>query len=698
VSAFERLHPTIQHHVVNTLGWRELRPLQAASIDPLLDGSHALLLAPTAGGKTEAAFLPLLSRMVTEDWQGLSIIYVCPLKALLNNLHARLERYCQWVGRSCAVWHGDILDSARKAIIRDIPDCLLTTPESLEAILVSTRIDHRRLFASTRAVVIDEVHAFAGDDRGWHALSVLERVSRLAGHELQRVGLSATVGNPDELLNWLAEHCQGPRRLVQIGATSNQPQPEISIDYVGSLENAATVISGLHRGEKRLVFCDSRSRVEQLGSLLRAAGVETHVSHSSLSADERRIAEQAFAGGGNCVIVATSTLELGIDVGDLDRVIQIDSPSTVASFLQRIGRTGRRPGSSRNCLFLATTPESLLQATALVALWRQSFVEPIQPPVWPIHLLGQQLLALLLQEKSLPAGAWEKWLLRLPCFAAIGSEDRAQLIQHLLAKKFIHDDQGVWMIGEETESEFGFRHFAEFTSVFTSPPVFEVWHGRRHVGTVDQANFLGAPERRGALGLGGRSWKVCEIDWGKRTVEVVPEIGSAKTRWSGAAKSLTLELCQGIKKMLCADEMPVGLSHRGTECLAQERREFIWLRESRSGTLPREDGVTEWWTFAGRQMNRRLSEVISNLGGELPSFDNLRLLVRTADCPLIQPALSSLVEGTAAKPEVNEDATPKFSELLPPAFRDQLIRLRMGQGCDIKASAEMLRTSGPLRI
>jgi ATP-dependent helicase Lhr and Lhr-like helicase len=698
VSAFERLHPTIQHHVVNTLGWRELRPLQAASIDPLLDGSHALLLAPTAGGKTEAAFLPLLSRMVAENWQGMSVIYVCPLKALLNNLHARLERYCQWVGRSCAVWHGDILDSARKAIIRDIPDCLLTTPESLEAILVSTRIDHRRLFATTRAVVIDEVHAFAGDDRGWHALSVLERVTRLAGHELQRVGLSATVGNPDELLSWLAGHCQGSRRLVQIAAAANHSQPEIGIDYVGSLENAAAVIAGIHRGEKRLVFCDSRSRVEQLGSLLRSAGVETHVSHSSLSADERRTAEQAFADGGNCVIVATSTLELGIDVGDLDRVIQIDAPGTVASFLQRIGRTGRRPGSSRNCLFLATTAESLLQATALVALWRNGFVEPIKPPVWPIHLLGQQLLALLLQEKSLPAGAWEKWLLRLPCFSAIEFEDCARLIDHLLAKKFIHDDQGVWMIGEETETEFGFRHFAEFTSVFTSPPVFEVWHGRRHVGTVDQTNFLGAPERRVTLGLGGRSWKVCEIDWGKRTVEVIPESGSAKTRWSGVAKSLTFELCQGIKKMLCTDEMPAGLSHRGTECLTQERQEFVWLRDSRTGTLPREDGVTEWWTFAGRQMNRRLSEVISNLGGERPSFDNLRLLVRTADGPLIQSALSSLVEGTAAKPEVNGDATPKFSELLPPAFRDQLVRLRMDQGREIRASAQQLRASGSLPI
>ncbi|MBI4662623.1 MAG: DEAD/DEAH box helicase [Verrucomicrobia bacterium] len=693
MSAFDRLHPTIQHHVVNTMGWRELRPLQDASIDPVLDGAHTLLIAPTAGGKTEAAFLPLLSRMASEDWKGLSVIYLCPLKALLNNLHIRLHRYCQWVGRSCAVWHGDVLESGRKAILRELPDCLLTTPESLEAILVSTRIDHRKLFRTVRAVVVDEVHAFAGDDRGWHTLSVLERVTKLAGRELQRVGLSATVGNPDELLAWLAGHCEGQRKLIRIVAAASQPEPEIGIDYVGSLENAAVVLAGLYRGEKRLVFCDSRSRVEQLGLLLREAGVETYVSHSSLSADERRSAEQAFSEGGNCVIVATSTLELGIDVGDLDRVIQIDAPSAVASFLQRIGRTGRRMGSNRNCLFLATTPEALMQATALVTLWRTGFVEPIRPPAWPVHLLGQQLVALLLQEKSLPNGDWERWLLRLPCFAEISREDRGRLVAHLLENGFVHDDQGLWMIGAETESEFGFRHFAEFTSVFTSPPVFEVWHGRQHVGTVDQSNFFGAPENRGALGLGGRSWKICEINWGKRTVEVVPVTGPSRTRWSGGGKSLGFELCQAIQNLLCGDQLPASLSQRGRECLHGEREEFAWLRASRTGTVTRNDGIVEWWTFAGRQLNRHLSDIVAEVTGDRPSFDNLRLLVRAGEVSFVNRAIELLSVSAGPGGSVDTNAMPKFSELLPPEFRVRLVRLRAEQGLAIEA----FRSSVPPR-
>ena len=219
-------------------------------------------------------------------------------------------------------------------------------PESLEAILVSSKIDHRQFFQNVRAVVIDELHAFAGDDRGWHLLSVLARIQRLAGRDLQRVGLSATVGNPSR---------DAGMAVLRVGSGSgrwfrrsppHEQSPDVQLDYVGSLPNAAKIISLLHQGEKRLVFCDSRSRVEQLALLLREREVETFVSHSSLGIEERRAAEQAFAQRQNCVIVATSSLELGLDVGDLDRVIQIDAPATVSSFLQRMGRTGRRAGTT----------------------------------------------------------------------------------------------------------------------------------------------------------------------------------------------------------------------------------------------------------------------------------------------------------------------------------------------------------------
>lgn len=179
--------------------------------------------------------------------------------------------------------------------------------------------------------------------------------------------------------------------------------------FLGSLDNAATLIAALHRGEKRLVFCDSRQQVEQLGAALRAREVTVFLSRASLSAAERARSEQAFGEARDCVIVSTSTLELGIDVGDLDRVVQIDSPATVASFLQRIGRTGRRAGSVRNCLSLATRPDTLLQAAGLL-LWGRNWVESVTAPPEPRHLVAQQLLAATLQQHKLGDRLWpEQW-------------------------------------------------------------------------------------------------------------------------------------------------------------------------------------------------------------------------------------------------------------------------------------------------
>ena len=176
--SFEQLHPALRYHIVNTLGWGDLRATQRDAIAPIHAGEDVLLLAPTAGGKTEAAFLPLLSRAANQCWSGLSVLYLCPLKALLNNLEPRLSRYAGFVGRTVGVWHGDVGETARKRMLRDAPDVLLTTPESVEAILVSARIDHHSLLSGLRAVVVDELHAFAGDDRGWHLLAILARLEQ----------------------------------------------------------------------------------------------------------------------------------------------------------------------------------------------------------------------------------------------------------------------------------------------------------------------------------------------------------------------------------------------------------------------------------------------------------------------------------------------------------------------------------------
>jgi ATP-dependent Lhr-like helicase len=534
VSAFDLLHPALQYHVLNTLGWRELRPVQLSAIEAALRGENLVILAPTAGGKTEAAFLPLLSRTLSEDWQGLSVLYVSPIKALLNNQQERLERYYRMVGRRAEVWHGDVSPALKRRLAADPPDCLLTTPESLEVMLVSGGVRHERLFANARALVVDEAHAFASDDRGWHLLAVLQRVRRLAGREVHRLGLSATVGNPHDLLHWLSAGSDRPGRVINPGelpVPAPSPSAEVELDYVGSTENAARVIAALHRGEKRLVFCDSRSRVEQLGSLLRGQGVETFVSHSSLSLDERRQAERAFAQGRDCVIVATSALELGIDVGDLDRVIQVDAPARVSSFLQRMGRTGRRPGTRRNCLFLATTDEGLLRAAGLLRLWAVGHVEPAVAPPRPLHILAQQLMALALQEGGIGRREWFSWVEAVPAFRELTPGEVEALVSWMLEQETLWEEAGVLWLGRQGQDNYGRKNFRELFSVFTSPPEFTVLYGKQELGSVHEVTFVARQDEGPVvLLLAGRSWRLTHLDWKRRQAFVEPNDRGGRSR------------------------------------------------------------------------------------------------------------------------------------------------------------------------
>jgi len=621
MSEFDKLHPALQHHIVNSLGWPGLRPLQEATIQPVLDGEHAILLAPTAGGKTEAASFPVFSRMLTENWTGLSVLYICPIKALLNNLEERFSYYGQLLGRSVAVWHGDISASRKAKIIANPPDILLTTPESLEVMLVSNRIDHRILFANVRSVIIDEIHAFAGDDRGWHLLSVLERISVIAGREIQRLGLSATVGNPERLCDWLASSCESKRSVINPPAENNIV-PDVQVDWVGSVRNAAIVISRLHRGEKRLVFVDSRSRVEELAMELRGFGVTTYVSHSCLSLEERCSAEEAFAQGTDCVIVATSTLELGIDVGDLDRVIQIDAPFTVASFLQRIGRTGRRAGSSRNCLFLATKEDAFLRSLALLKLWQQNFVEPIEPPARPMHIYAQQVMALSLQESGIIAQDIGEWVGSMPGFSSIAIKEREQVVEYMLSSSVLHSDSGILGIGSTGEKTFGQKNFMELFSVFTSPPMVKVFHGKQELGEVHQLTFAVKDEGPALLTLGGRNWQTKYIDWARKKAYVEPTDMRGRSQWLSSGQPMHYEMCQAIAEVLLDEECQEGLSARSEGLLDELKEEFAWLEEGKTTLLIDSDGNANWWTFAGRLLNAAFTEVFAGEAGKVAS-DNL---------------------------------------------------------------------------
>lgn len=706
----DRLHPTLVHHIVNTLGWPGLRPLQAEAIDPILDGRDALLLAPTAGGKTEAAAFPALSataaRSAAASGGGLQVLYLCPIKALLNNLEPRLQGYAAWLGLRAALWHGDLGQAGRAKILRDPPEVLLTTPESLEAMLISVKADHASLFANLHTVIVDEVHAFAGDDRGWHLLCVLERLAAVAGHPLQRVGLSATVGNPQQLLTWLRGGnalCDGAPAGVVVApglpaadAPSGRPAAspavsppgDVELDYVGSIGNAAIVIAALHRGEKRLVFCDSRRVVEELGAALRARGITVFLSHASLSADQRHRSEQAFADARDCVIVATSTLELGIDVGDLDRVIQIGAPTTVAAFLQRLGRTGRRRGSVRNCLFLTPGPESLLHAAGLLQLWTQGWVEPVLPPPQPRHIAAQQILAYCLQEGSVGDKLWaEPWNDVGPF-----NEDTGPILRHLVDSGFLAEDDGTLYIGTEAEQKFGRRHFLDLTAVFTAAPEFAVFAGRQEIGRTDPSMLTRKIEGPRRLLLAGRSWQVTHIDWSRHRCYVEQTDRGGTARWLGARTGLGYEVMRAQRDVLLGADPGVRLTGRAHDQLADLRAGYAATVHSSDVTVVARENRAElrWWTWAGMRANATLAAALSPLLAEraYPYSDKYVSLDGDVTYETWTRTISALrADKLLPAPAIDRAALDglKFSAALPLDLATQTLAARLGDS--VRAAA-----------
>jgi ATP-dependent Lhr-like helicase len=617
MAAFDRLAPALQYQIVNTLGFSSLRPVQDLTIDAVLQGKNCVVLAPTAGGKTEASFFPILSQIHSGSWKPVSVLYLSPIKALLNNQEARVERYASLLSRRAFKWHGDTGPSKRKAFIQDPADILLTTPESLEAMMMSSRVPARALFEGLRAVIIDEVHAFADDDRGAHLSAVLERLSRFCGNDVQRIGLSATVGNPADILRWIQGSSK--REGTVVSPPKPKVEPKISLDFVATPANAAVMIKRLHPGKKRLVFVDSRRGVEELGRLLLQAGVTTYVTHGSLSAAQRKDTERAFEEGADCVIAATSALELGIDVGDLDHVLQLDSPPSVASFLQRMGRTGRRPDTVPNCTFLATKEKLALQAAAIVRLARAGYVEPVKPRLAAHHILAHQIMALAIQCSGVARDEWWAWLRGATAFGGITEAERLSMVEHMLAEGILSDQGGKLWLGPKGEKLYGKRNFGELYAVFSTPRIITVKWNAQEIGTVDAQFLSGLDAEAGprSFTLGGRPWRIAFVDWRKAICVVEPTESARNTRWSGAPQHLSYDVCQAMRQILVTDEVDPTWSKRMREVIESLRAEHEFLRDEDAPMLISSAEIT-WWTWAGGRANLLLGQMIEkDLGGKV---------------------------------------------------------------------------------
>ncbi|WP_028941102.1 DEAD/DEAH box helicase [Pseudomonas umsongensis] len=601
-------------------GWTSLRDAQEWAVPVLVDADQDVIIAAaTAAGKTEAAFLPILTHLLNHNDPPGSVLYISPLKALINDQWGRLSRLCEQLEIPVVGWHGDISSSKKHRFLKSSEGVLLITPESLEALFVNRGSSLAGVFQNLRYIVVDELHAFIGSERGKQLQSLMHRVELVAGRRLPRVGLSATLGDMRLAAEFLRpagvdtvtviESKNSNQTLqVQIRGYIQPPMSELrktpiqSPDEDGDedeTENKATpdfaIADHLYkvlRGSNNLIFPNSRRQVEWYADQLRrrcekdGAPNEFWPHHGSLSKDLREQAEHALKAGNQAAsAICTTTLELGIDIGSIKTVVQIGPPPSVASLRQRLGRSGRRPGE--NAVLRAYCKESplidgsslsdqlrqgLVQTIAMVRLLIRGWFEP--PRAQGVHAstLVQQILSIIAQCGGASAADLWKSLIAEGAFSKVEKPDFVKLLRSLGEHELIvQDSSGLLLPG--TVGERLINHY-EFYSAFTSDEEFRLVCDGKALGSVPVSRPLTKDQR---IIFGGRRWQVRDVDLQAKVIIVTAARGGAPPQFDGLGAMVHDTVREEMRAVL-ADTTPCQFIDRGAHDLLDEaRKTFVSL-------------------------------------------------------------------------------------------------------------------------
>lgn len=609
MSNFHMLCEPLKNKIIDKLGWKELTPVQEMTIPEILTGKNAIILAPTAGGKTEAAFFPILHMIYDEEIKGTSVIYVSPIKALLNNQEERLRNLSSFVYSNIFKWHGDVEGYEKIKSLKNPPSILMITPESLEVILMSQKIDKEEFLRNIRFIVIDEIHSFADGERGIHLMALLERIQKYSRHDIQRIGLSATVGNPETIGEWMQG--SSSREFIVIDPPRPNGQKLIEIKLVAKDEDLVIEVCKRVYGKKALFFSNSRSAAEGLKKQIEEKGIDTYVHHSSIDKRFREIAEERFKIGTNICIIATSTLELGIDIGDLDIVLQLDSPITVSSFLQRMGRTGRRKGTIAHYVFFPTKPSKFVLSIAILNLAMMRWVESVYVGKLSYDLLFHQVLTMSIGEFGANRDYVYEVLKRVYSFSGISRSDYDYLLNYMIEKKFIYIERNNIYIDSETEKVFGRQNFMTLYSAFETNKEFTVKFRNKSIGTIERW-FVNALGDRFQFILAGKYWQTDKIDYDNSIIHVEEAKSAMPPQWMSGEGFYSYELSQEILKVISTNDEYPFLNNDEKAALNDIRYEeqSFGLKVGKMIIEDIKDGY-QFYTYAGNSVNYTLATVLS---------------------------------------------------------------------------------------
>lgn len=712
--AYDRLHPKVQRWIRDQ-GWNELREIQARAIVAVLDGAGDILIAATtAAGKTEAAFLPILTAVADRTESGFSVLYVSPLKALINDQFRRLETLCETMEIPVVKWHGDASPSAKKRAIDQPEGIALITPESIEAMFTRRPADAKRLLAAADFIIVDEVHSFLQGPRGLHVASLLKRVDAIAPASARRVGLSATIGDLGQAAAWLRP--VDPDRVDILQAKSDAPELRLQVrgyseppdlndpDHAEGVEGAgedstsdahvqrialdyiADHLFGALRGSNNLVFGGSRRTVESAADRLRRRCEKANVPneffphHGSLSKVLREELEIRLKDGTlPTTAVCTSTLELGVDIGSVKSVAQIGAPRALASLRQRLGRTGRRAGTpavlriyvrephiSRKSSLLDRLHMNTVRSVAIVRLLLAGFVEPAAPsPEIPSTLI-HQILSVIAER----GGISPKPLFDLLCgpgpFASIGTSDFAGLLRHLGSTDIRFLEQapdGTLMLGSEGEKIVQSR---SFFAVFETSEEWRLTVGGRTLGTLP----ISYPVNIGSLVVfAGQRWIVREIDEKTPTLLVAAHHGGVVPRFErNTIEPAHDRLIAEMRAVYESDDVPPYLDQSGRDLLSEGRVTF-WDWGLDTTTQVQEEADLHLLIWRGTQATAVFGAALSMAGLECEVHDLGLILPKTND-EEVAPILEKLASMERIDPMdvaefVKNIGGGKFRETVP---------------------------------
>ena len=608
--AFDRYAPFVQEYIYQN-HWENLRSIQVAAADAIFNtDENVLLTASTASGKTEAAFFPIITLFSEDMPSSVGCIYIGPLKALINDQFSRLNDLCAEADIPVWHWHGDVAQSHKAKLMRHPSGILQITPESLEALLLHKHAAIAKLFGDLRFVVIDEVHSLLRGDRGGQTLCLIERLSRIAGVNPRRIGLSATIGDPEGTGEFLSLGTGRKTIIPKIDAKGSKWRLSMEHFYVKDAQAAedkqipgalpvleektddapANADPGIGyifehtRGKKCLVFVNSREECEMVTTTLRHYCELNHepdrflVHHGNLSASYRETAEGIMKDDSQYMTtVTTATLELGIDIGRLERAFQIDAPWTVSSFLQRMGRTGRRELPPEmwfviredepevRAMLPTTIPWKLLQGIALVQLYlEERWVEPPRLDRLPFSLLYHQTMSTLASCGELSPRALADRVLRLHYFHRITQEDYRVLLRHLIATDHIQQtEQGgliVGLAGERVINSF------KFYGVFQESEEYTVRSESQELGTV-----VSPPPVGEKLAIAGHVWQVLDVDHKRRLIYCRQVKGSVPAYFGQCPGDLHTKILTRMRRVLQEDRQYPYLMKNAVARLEQAR-------------------------------------------------------------------------------------------------------------------------------